>query len=194
MTTYMSAVFRVIAESSPEVFRSNGVSPLELAQVTARQCFLENGIDLNGTLSFQQFRAWYTSPGSLLGRCGCVLPIIQNCFQDFNALIQHCVHATCRGDTEHASNAVMNLDELREASGLGSFSPGDVFDMLQGTESMDKEEFNTFFEKVVQQGGGDMEKLGTILTQLFQIFDRDGDGTIDARELAAGAYNFYARR
>ena len=74
MTSYLSAVFRVIAESTPEVFRSNEVTPLELAQVTARQCFLEGGVPLNGTLSFPKFRAWYSSPnavgGSLLGRCG----------------------------------------------------------------------------------------------------------------------------
>ena len=82
----------------------------------------------------------------------------------------------------------MNLDELRDASGLGSFSPGDIFEFLQGVENMDKKQFNAFFEAVVEQGGGDMKKLQTILTQLFQIFDRDGNGTIDARELAAGVY------
>ena len=80
----------------------------------------------------------------------------------------------------------MNLDELRDASGLGSFSPTDVFDMLQDVGNMDKKQFNAFFEIVVEKGGGDLKKLETILTQLFDIFDRDGDGVVDARELAAG--------
>ncbi|KAG2529304.1 hypothetical protein JM16_001833 [Phytophthora kernoviae] len=63
MTKYLTAVFLVIGEVSPELFQQNEVDPAELGVVTASQCFAESTLNQEGKLSYEEFRVWYSKPG-----------------------------------------------------------------------------------------------------------------------------------
>jgi Ca2+-binding EF-hand superfamily protein len=60
-TTYLTSVFKAMAHK-PE-FQAHDVSPEEMAEATAKQCFDDADKNHDGTLTFDEFRAWYmTSP------------------------------------------------------------------------------------------------------------------------------------
>ena len=52
----MASVFRVTYETSTGTREKIGVSPDELAQVTAQQCFEDADLNLDGKLSFEEFK------------------------------------------------------------------------------------------------------------------------------------------
>jgi Ca2+-binding EF-hand superfamily protein len=59
MTTYMTAVFRMMyATSAGMADKMDGVGPEELAAVTAQQCFEEADLNADGKLSFAEFKQW----------------------------------------------------------------------------------------------------------------------------------------
>nr|CCA18345.1 conserved hypothetical protein [Albugo laibachii Nc14] len=68
MTRYLTGVFRVLFETSPETRESLGISPQELALVTAEQCFAEADLDHDGKLTFEEFVQWYTHSSPALIR------------------------------------------------------------------------------------------------------------------------------
>ena len=51
MTSYLKAVFRVLAAIEPESFTSNGLNPDQLAEATATKCFAEADANGDGQLS-----------------------------------------------------------------------------------------------------------------------------------------------
>ena len=50
-------------EAQPGTAERMGVSPEELADVTARQAFIEADVDEDGMLTFEEFQGWYSTPG-----------------------------------------------------------------------------------------------------------------------------------
>ena len=65
MTKYLTSVFRVIEEKNAEAFARHGISPEELARITAEQCFLEADLNHDGRLSFDEFKRWYSKSGGM---------------------------------------------------------------------------------------------------------------------------------
>ena len=62
-TEYLTSVFDALSHTP--AFQAHGASPAQMAAATAQQCFEEADADGNGTLTFDEFQAWYeTSPGS----------------------------------------------------------------------------------------------------------------------------------
>ncbi|TYZ60306.1 hypothetical protein PybrP1_010825 [[Pythium] brassicae (nom. inval.)] len=61
MVTYMTSIFRVMYETSDATKAKMGVSPEELAKVTATQCFKEADLNNDSKLSFEEFKKWCTS-------------------------------------------------------------------------------------------------------------------------------------
>ncbi|DAZ96202.1 TPA: hypothetical protein N0F65_012392 [Lagenidium giganteum] len=60
MTRYLASVFKVLYETTPGTQASLGVSPDELAAVTAEQCFAEADLNHDGRLSFDEFVKWFS--------------------------------------------------------------------------------------------------------------------------------------
>ena len=58
---YLTALFTVVAETTPRVFNANDTTPAELADDTAVQCFAENGFTdaEEDRITFEVFRDWY---------------------------------------------------------------------------------------------------------------------------------------
>ena len=56
---YLTSVFEALAHTP--AFQAHGVSPSEMAAATAEQCFEEADADGNGTLTFDEFKAWFQS-------------------------------------------------------------------------------------------------------------------------------------
>ena len=66
MSIYLVSVFKVLFEAQPGMEEQMGVSAEELGLVTADQCFKEADLNSDGRLSFEEFRKWYSKPGSFL--------------------------------------------------------------------------------------------------------------------------------
>jgi Ca2+-binding EF-hand superfamily protein len=60
MTTYLRSVFRVMQALEPESFTRLGLSPDEIAAATAEKCFEDADTNKDGSLSFEEFKAWYS--------------------------------------------------------------------------------------------------------------------------------------
>lgn len=60
---YLVSVFTVLRESNPTVFEQEQTTPAELASATAHQCFEEADLNHDGSLSFMEFKNWYSKPG-----------------------------------------------------------------------------------------------------------------------------------
>eukprot|EP00644_Phytophthora_capsici_P003229 jgi/Phyca11/532695/estExt2_fgenesh1_pg.C_PHYCAscaffold_70114 len=122
MIKYLTAVFLVIGEASPELFQQNNVNPVELGIVTANQCFAESTLNREGKLSYDAFQEWYSKPGPT-----------------------HLVSAT-RGKNGSNTNGQalghIDLTSLREITGLSALSASDLFSIFSAasTSSGDMQE------------------------------------------------------
>jgi Ca2+-binding EF-hand superfamily protein len=65
MTRYLASVFKVMFEVQPGTAEQMGVTPDELAAVTANQAFEDADLNHDGRLSFEEFQQWYVT------RCLC---------------------------------------------------------------------------------------------------------------------------
>lgn len=61
MINYMTSIFKVMYETTDSTKTKMGVSPEELAQATAEQCFKEADLNGDNKLSFEEFKKWCTS-------------------------------------------------------------------------------------------------------------------------------------
>lgn len=56
MIQYMTSIFKVMYATSDEAKRQMGVSPEELARVTATQCFKDADLNQDAKVSFEEFK------------------------------------------------------------------------------------------------------------------------------------------
>ncbi|TMW58082.1 hypothetical protein Poli38472_013556 [Pythium oligandrum] len=174
MTKYLTSVFIVISETSPELFTQKNVDPVELGAVTAHQCFREAAVNRDGKLSFVAFQQWYSQPGP-------------------TQLVAARAAATqrTRGSTEE-----ITLESLREITGLSVLSSDDLFsifsagaadDMKTSKTTLTREQFKRCFYSILKkQKKKPTRELARFLDRLFNAFDTDGNDTVDFIELSSG--------
>ena len=173
MQQYLRAVFSVIQETSPAVFAEHSVTAQELASVTAHRCFAEVDLNQDQRLSFDEFRAWYSKPAG---------QAVANMGAGAGA-------AAMGGDAD----AFPGLEALRRKTGLGAVDATDVVSLLEdgsAADSMlDRVRFHTLMLNAIAAYGepeASPEELAGLLDMLFDLFDTDGNGRVDAVEMASG--------
>jgi Ca2+-binding EF-hand superfamily protein len=163
MVKYLSSVFTILYESSPETKASSGVSAVELAIVTTRQCFEDADVNHDGRLSFEEFKRWYS----------------QSQGGDEPA-------------TSGSGGMGASFDEVCRLTNLRSYTVEDVSRLLfQGSRSgaLDRSTFIRAFrllrENMAMSSAEDAQ-TDAIVAQLFELFDEDGNGYVDHAEMASG--------
>ncbi|CAI5730361.1 unnamed protein product [Hyaloperonospora brassicae] len=165
MTRYLASVFRVLKEASPAVLdHFDCESPEELGVRTARQAFIEADLDLDGRLSFPEFRKWYT-----YSNAATVDRLIQNNVPS-RLLLCEVRHLTRSG--------LLSKEHL-----LGTFAK---FVPAEGAIDCETviQAFNHF--RIGRETDDSVGRLRFLVERIFAQFDRDNDGLVDARELASG--------
>ncbi|EGZ25194.1 hypothetical protein PHYSODRAFT_479256 [Phytophthora sojae] len=157
MTKYLTAVFLVIGESSPELFQQNQY----LGIVTAGQCFAESKLNREGNLSYDAFREWYSKPGpTQLPSEGLDL-------------------ATLREVTGLSALSASDLFSIFSAS--SSTSNGGKKEVLTRAEF--KRCFYAILERLNREPTREIAKF---LDRLFDAFDEDESDSVDFMELSSG--------
>lgn len=185
MTKYLTAVFIVIAETSPELFQQKNVDPMELGAVTAQQCFHEANVTVQGRLSFDAFQKWYSKPGPT--------PLVNS------ATSPRAVTSPSAKSAPNDDSNDLSLANLRELTGLASLSAEELFDVFStaamATESdptdaslgLTRDAFKKCFFSILQkQKRRPTRALVRFLDRLFNAFDRDGSDSVDFVELTSG--------
>ena len=165
MVTYLSSIFKLLFEVSPDACSSVSVSPEELAAATAEQAFSEADLNHDGKLSLQEFTAWYT---------------------------QSNVPGSAQRMVVDSAPSMMPLQAARQLTKLESHSVSDVFHMLataadeEGTLS--RSAFANSLRPLMKQPESHVEAhLGEeAINRLFELFDADGNQRVDFAELASG--------
>ena len=174
MTRYLTCVFKVVYETQPGTAERVGVPAAQLARVTAEQAFQDADVDYDGSLTFEEFKAWYS----------------QGANRDFDESAAHAAQAAAE-----AAPSWVSLDEVRRLTGLGSFTVDEVFELFAEATDDDGmisvEAFEACFEELVDASGeelteDDLDRLRLILSRLYETFDADGDGVVDFTELSTG--------
>ncbi|ETP44618.1 hypothetical protein F442_08803 [Phytophthora nicotianae P10297] len=176
MMKYLTAVFLVIGESTPELFQQNNINPAELGIVTASQCFAESTLNRDGKLSYEAFREWYSKPGP-------------------TQLV-----ASKRGKTKTGGNGVqasegLDLATLRELTGLSALSASDLFSIFSASSSnnggkkevLTRTEFKRCFYAILERLNREpTHEIAKFLDRLFDAFDEDESDCVDFVELSSG--------
>mmetsp|Transcript_9937 Transcript_9937/g.18805 ORF Transcript_9937/g.18805 Transcript_9937/m.18805 type:complete len:2759 (+) Transcript_9937:118-8394(+) len=169
MTNYLTSVYKVLYETQPEVrTRMGGISPIDLAKITAEEAFVAADLNEDGQLSLQEFQKWYNKPS---GRA-------------LHTIVQH-------------TPAFVSLDEIRQLTKIDRYAAEDIRDQIQcfadGNGRLDKKAFLSSFREIIAEAEGvamltteEKNRLGVVLEKLFEIFDTDHNGFVDGQELNAG--------
>ena len=195
MGAYLSAVFTVLFALQPSAADAVGVSPEQLAEATAEQAFEEAGLAADGQLSFEQFTAWYQTSqgGGALGSVGSEPPPAQEQQQQQQQQQEQQQESSQQqfGEDDDAAPMPLTLDEARRVTGLGAHKASDVFGLFMSAAHHDgwlmRDAFNACFRRVLNASGRpDGPRFEAVLDRLFDVFDSDSNGVVDATELMCG--------
>jgi len=166
MVNYLSSVFKVLYETSPDIRQQMGVSPLQLAVATTKQCFETCDVNHDGKLSLDEFKVWYKNPGQTSLNQMLSHPIIT---------IDEARKLTCL-DCQSSENLFELFAESADENGLIS-----------------RRAFNSCFQYLMSSNPAgaaysiaNKERAKLVIDLLFDIFDEDKNGYVDYSELASG--------
>ncbi|RQM22416.1 hypothetical protein B5M09_008808, partial [Aphanomyces astaci] len=161
LVSYLTAVFRVIYAFGSDLPQ---LPPMELADATAADAFARFDSNHDGQLSLAEFTAWYQTTTPTLS----TQPFDLACLRD-----------------------------VRRVTRLGQYAVADIFSFFQASATdgaknhLTKAQFFRCFNKLLSKVDEDTsrpppQQLKATLDQLFIVFDSDGNGVVDTKELAAG--------
>ena len=163
MITYLTSIFTVLFETSPETRIAESTTPNELAKATTEQCFLDADLNKDGLLSFAEFKRWYALSGQ------------------------------GKADAASAATLFPDsLEELCRWTNLRAFAVDDIasfFKEFTETDSLDVATFVSVF-RLLRQGTGFTQQQEEIadgyVRSLFGVFDVNQNGLVDQAELLSG--------
>ena len=210
ITRYLTAVFRVLYKTSKSTRDSLEVSPEELGEVTAAQCFAEADLDQDGRISYEEFRQWYSQPSEMLETVNAVEAMAaaaeasgeyneddeddEDDGSDMDFMAETDQFFEEDEDHEHP-HQWMSLTEARRLLGLVFFEPNEVFEefALQADSQglLTRESFEQCFFSLMSKSQHitslqDQNRAHHIIDMLYDAFDTDQNDVIDFSELSAG--------
>jgi Ca2+-binding EF-hand superfamily protein len=145
-----------------------GVSPEELAAVTAEQAFDEADLNDDGRLSFDEFQKWFSKDSETK-------------------------QAIAQAQESIQSIPAVSLSDMRRILQLDQFDPEDVFELFalaaDDAGQLHRAAFEDCFEEFIEPSQlslEDLEKSSLIINRIFDIFDANGNGVVDYAELTSG--------
>lgn len=187
MTRYLTSVFRILFETSPETRDNLGISPSELALVTAEQCFAEADLNHDGKLTFEEFVRWYTYSSPDLIRDQPAVEILKTAGQ------------SALGGKPWSHAIYLVVDALQGKSmgpqhclQLNQFNVKDLLEVFSDEAPSGELTFASF-KKCFQQIGKLFESQKAVDTnaddtirRLFRAFDHNQSNEISFREFGSG--------
>ena len=165
MAAYLVSVFSIVRKRNESVFERYGVTPEELADITAEQCFMDAGVDADGPgLTFRQFKAWYGTSNSVSPPAASSLP----------------------------AQSSLSLQQIRHITGLAALNVSHVISLFcakAGNVGLDRKAFRECFKALHEENNSNMLKnrhVREVYDRLFDIFDVDSNGVVDVQEIGAG--------
>ena len=163
MTKYLTSVFTVVYETSPEAQAASRVDAAVLADVTTDECFKSADLNHDGKLSFDEFKAWYSASGQ-----------------------------GSEDEEERAAFGDSTIEEVCRLTNLRNFDVQDIaklFDEFAESASLDRETFSYAFRML--RNGTELNeeaelKAEAYVNVLFDAFDGDNNGVVDHVELTSG--------
>ena len=175
MTQYLHSVFRVMYSTHEGMEESIGASSAQLAAATAQEAFANADLNHDGRLSFEEFKRWYDSSNSSGEK-----------------------NVGDAVESKEVSDALvetpLSLDRVKNLTKLAAFDANEVYEIFSEmspsgglTEAM----FTRCFNRIITLGGGheneaDARDAKKVVASLFKVFDSNGNGSVDSRELASG--------
>ena len=184
MTHYLENVFRVVYDTVPGTAERIGVSAEELAAATAQHCFAEADANGDGTIEYDEFVQWFGLTGGAIPSLPSSLPPTH-----------------LQGDVQSAADAdlAVTQQQVRDVLGLDQYDVNEVFDTfkeqsLRSNNVLEPDHFYRALALLVHASGRSMSDPNVMETaaKLFDVLDRDGDGTLTFHELATGLTIFCA--
>ena len=169
MVRYLTCVFRVFYSINPSLIQSLEATPEELAIATATKAFEDAGHELDGELTCDEFKEWYSGAGIAFSR-GVALP---------------------EGEDEKKTT-LMSIAEMRRLTNLESVHVNDALAVFHGCAedgNLTQDAFAACMSEFVNISSlteQDEDRLQNCLVRLFNSFDTNGDGVVSATELANG--------
>lgn len=155
-TTFLTSVFESLSKTDA-FLECGGVSPEQMAQATAKQCFDEADSDHNGTLTFNEFQEWFTHDPS------------QRAF----ALLED-------GDGMLPVSEARKLFDSYDVNGDG------VLDLAEFTVYLTSMfEALSHTEDFVAQGVSPADMAEAVATDFFEEANMDGSGELSFTEFQA---------
>ena len=180
MANYLTSVFKVLYQTSPETRDSIDVGPEELAAITAQQCFEDADVNHDGRLSYDEFKRWYSLPSGGGG--------VADAAASAAAAHQHQTSAT-----QSSSSHVYSADEICEITQLKQYTLADIVQVFTAASEpdgvLDHQSFLDCFATLAEaqlMTLAQQTHLQAVVQHLFETFDADGNGVIDLAELSSG--------
>lgn len=197
MVSYMTSVFTLLFNTTSGISESmGGIDPNELAELTAKQCFLECDHDNDGKLSFDEFREWYERTDNSMSN-------------NVNNISKNLTRSGSGNSSENNNNRGvflsnqmsladyrLGLNELRYMTGVGSFNIFTIFDQFATrVDNNGLLAWGPFLESfaaitsaagIVHHNENEQKMYIAVVRRLFDLFDIDGNGLVDFTELTSG--------
>lgn len=174
---YVLSVLRVLFVAESSLAERASLSAADIASMMADSMY---GDDPDGRLSLADFKQWYDRWAASVNEA-----VVQPLPGD-DAMVPAAPHVQPAATPVIASP--LSLTELRRLTNLESVSAPDLVGriLFVSAGSLNRAAFDKVFSALGVADGDDADRQLLVLDRLFDLFDRDNEGRVDASELAAG--------